>query len=465
MTKKGRPPKKKSDTPTKTPTTTKQKEPIKAQGGFNVLEMGDKLVEQTKESLLDLRKNKKNIPTTLRSLKEIRNQMIPFTHFGKNILFSSYGYQPKTLMEVMGGEGLGKTTLLCNIFGEALLNNCPCLLVNTESKWLNEYRTKRALSSDKELSDKMYQALHVDEAFELRQLVHTIETWVDSMRHKNQTVVPGNIPLVIGVDTLSKVMSPGEALGFYNYSDYMSEANLKKAKELGDSSNLEFAKLMHLWSRRLPSWLSQNNVFLIFNSHQNQKVNMTSFGAGFNQESGAGLNKTKIGGNASNQNTLSQLILKYTGMVKNTSKEVIGKEIVARIVKNTNGADHKELKYILKTQHSTDTSNYQEPALDFDEGTATYIAEKGFFGTTVSKKRFSSDVLGVRNVTAKDFMVELHKRNDLLDQLGSNLEFTGYVRSPEVTVQSPEPDVQEQPETDPLDSDTDDMFENEEQNT
>jgi len=400
--------------------------------------MGDSLINQTQESLLELRSRKKNIPTTLRSLKDIRNQLIPATHFAKQMLLSSYGYQPKTIIELLGAEGTGKTTLLYNIFGDCMLANSPCLHVNTESKWLNEYRAKRALSTDKATSEAMYNALHVEEAFELKQLVNTIEGWVESMRRKNTTVVPMNIPLVIGIDTISKVMAPGEALGFFNYSDYMSEANLKKVKGLGEGSNLEFAKLMHQWCRRLPSWLAANNVLVFFVSHQNQKVNMTGFGGpAISQEAGAGLNKTKIGGNASNQNAVTQITLKYVGMVKNTAKEVVGKDIVARVIKNTAGADHKELRYRIVTQYTQDTDTYQEGALDFDEGAAEYIAERGYFNTKVNKKRYTSDILDVQGVTAKDFMSEVHANKEITNELGSNLEFTGYVRTPKVDIYDP----------------------------
>jgi len=423
------------------PSDFAEEQPVETKkAGFDLLSMGSTLIDQTRESLSSLSARKKNIDYSVDSIGDLRSNVVKSPEFGLQYLLSSYGYVTKSIYELIGSEGIGKTTLLFTLMGHMMKQaQSPSLYINTESKWLNEHRTKRALSTDPEEAEKMYKIINAKELHELKSVVEYMEAWVKSMRELNEVTIPKHIPLTIGVDTLSKIMSPGEAMGFYNYADYMSEANIKKAKDLDDGSNLEFAKLMHKWCRRLPYWLSENNVIIFFVSHQNTKINMTGFGGpAISAEAAAGFNKTKIGGGASNQNSVAQITLKYIGQDKNTAKDTTAKNIEARCVKNTSGADLKTLQWKLNLAYTQDTDTYKQAAIDFSIGTADKIAEKGFFNTTVSKKRYTSDILGVEKVTAAEFMQELHKREDLISELCTQLEFDGFSRPPKIMVDTVE---------------------------
>lgn len=391
---------------------------------FDLLSDGNEFVAQTKESLMGMRARKK-IPTTLMSMSDIRRSFVPIPNFYVQGTFNTYGLQPGTVFEIIGPEGIGKTTLAFTIGGWAMSSGYPFYYLHTEGKLMDANRISRCLHTDKATAQRMLNVMSIDEAYEIRHAVTNIEQWVDAVRNVNDITVPMDIPLVVVIDTWSKLMSPGEAMGVY---DIIGEFdNKSKVKDLGTASNLEHSKITHYWCRRLPYWLKQNNVLLIVVSHQNQKVDMGFGGGSFmSADVAAGFNKTKIGGNALNQNTATQVILRRMGMAKNGSGDNIGTKVQMRVVKNSFGAEHNLCNYEVRTRPASDTDTYQEPALDFNEGMANWFAENKYLGTTVSRKRYSTTELGVTSVTAAEFCETFHAREDLKEKLGSQLGLIGY---------------------------------------
>lgn len=435
------------------PAKKKTKKEVKDLSKTSLLDMGSLIQKDTKEALTRMTARKKNIHFRVEGTDSIKRQFIPLGHFGLQMFLNSKGLLSKTVYEIVGGEGIGKTTFALELMSQAILNDSPCLYINTESKWLDEHRTLRALHSDPEIAEKIWGAIQIDQdVYELRHLMATIEAWVKAIRLENENyIVPMSTPLFICVDTISKVMAPGEALGFYNYGDYLSESNMKKLKEAGESSNLEFAKLMHWWCRHLPCFQQYYNVTLLFISHQNQKVDMAAgFGAPMSADISKKYNKTKIGGNATNQNSLTQFIMRSGAMVKNqTTKQVTGREILSNIVKNT-GPENIEMRHIINYIMTQDSDGFMQRALDFDHALGNLLIDRRVGDFTVESKRYSSKKLGIRGLTASELADYIHADQDLMDSIGSELEMSGYgvtrTRPATVTIPADEEAPQEPPE-------------------
>lgn len=436
--------------------------------GFSLLDMGNDFVSQTKEALMSVKS--KNKVSTMKSLNEIDKDKIPLSHFAWQVLFNSYGLTPGTVIEVLGPESCGKTTLMLYFIGQSILNNCPSLYINTEGKWLNNDRIKRSLHHDKAIANKIFNVLAIDEIFELKHCINTIEEWVLALRKNNARTVPHHIPLVIGIDTISKLMSPGEAAGIYAEGGYETDALRKKKKEVGESSNLEFSKLMHAWCRRLPYFLSRYNVLLLINSHQNQKINMSSFGGGsmIPADIAAEYNKTKIGGNALNQNALTQLILKSEGQEKKSSI-LVGKKIKARVIKNTGGAEQLTFNYVIRTHQLIDDEKSMQPSLDFDSYFPHLLDNMGVLPVTIAGSSVSCKDLGLVKVPMQEFSEEFHKDDSIMEYVGGKLGIDGYKKKTEFVLS--EKPVIENPDTnfdvalnmlegdDPIDEDDPNHFE------
>jgi len=398
---------------------------IEKPAGFNLFDSN--IVSHTQEALSTLRAKKKKGPLTLKSMSDISSYILELDNFALQATLGLRGLRGRTVFEMIAQEGIGKTTLVFTLLGALMRSsNAPCLFVNTEgeNKLPNAKRIQRCLDDDPKMAERMYNVLELDTGRELRETADFIEDWIKTTREFLNDNGGQEVPIVIAIDTLSKLMSPGEAVGLLD-SDTKKSA---KAKGLGESSNLEFSKLMHAWCRRLPFILDEYNVLLISVSHQNQKIDMGGFGATMSADVSAGYNKTKRGGKALDQNAAMQITLKRTGFYKNSAQEVQGHKIQMRVVKSSVGADNNILDYILKTKHTEDMPpDYQEPALDFSEGLANMFAEQRLLSTKVARKRYTSEPLGVEGVTASEFVRAFNERPDLKNAVGVALGIDGYL--------------------------------------
>jgi hypothetical protein len=244
---------------------------------------------------------------------------------------------------------------------------------------------------------------------------------------RNVVGVPKSTPLVMAVDSWSKLMNASEAAGYYDYGDNLEAKAKKKQKGTNEGSNFVHSKWAHAWCRKLPSFLAVNNVILIIISHQNDSVDMGGGGSSFmSAESGALWNKKKIGGRAFNQNAALQLILARAGVAKDGTGNKIGTLIKMRVDKNSFGPTNRVMEYTLRNDRFADTEASLDPSLVFHEGLAKWFADERLLGTTASRKRYSCDPLGLVNATSEDFEYALQACPETLNEVGRSLQIYGY---------------------------------------
>jgi RecA/RadA recombinase len=390
---------------------------------FNLL--SSDIVAHTQEGVHALRSRKKNSSTTLKSMADIKPYLMEIDIFALQMILGIRGLRGRTVTEIIAQEGIGKTTLCFTLLGALMRSvQSPPLYINTEgeNKLPNAKRIKRCLDRNPAVAEQMYNIIQIDNCYEVRQMTESIEDFAKATRQYLDENGAKDVPIVVVVDTLSKLMSPTEAVGLLDSDSSKSS----KAKALGEGSNFESAKLLHAWGRQLNAWFDKYNLVLISVSHQNQKIDMSGFGSPMSADVSAGYNKTKRGGKAMDQNAALQLTLKRIGFHKNSQQEPIGHKIEMRVVKSSVSPDNNTIQYALKTKDFLDTAEYQEPALDFTEGLANMFVEQKILGTKVLRKRYTSDELGVEGVTAMEFCEAFDKRPDLQHKVGVMLGIEGY---------------------------------------
>lgn len=399
---------------------------------FNLLEGPENVVEAARTGLEALSARRKNEPTAFRSLTDIRRNSIPLRHFYLQYLFGMAYLPSSTVIEAIGAEGIGKTTLAFYIAGEAAMGNVPVYYQETEAKLMPEEQIIRCLSRDPILAQKIFsRAIGKDSAHEIREAIGKFEDWALTLRGKTyvskDAVVPSINPLLGIIDTVSKLMAPGEAAGYHEYGDYQSEESKKKMKEVGGGSNLEHAKLFAAWCRRLPAFLEVNNGVLWLNSHQNDKIDMGGGGASYmSADAGKLYNKTKIGGKAFNQNAAIQLILAPSTLAKNGSGEITGRMVKVRVDKNSFGPDNRVIEYELRNRYTEDSDTHLECPIRLDEGMAKWFADERILGTTVERKRYTCETLSVINGDGVDLAKALHANPETMQRLAKDLKIRGY---------------------------------------
>lgn len=333
-------------------------------------------------------------------------------------------FLPGTILELIGGDGIGKTTLVFSLMGMFMRSaNSPCLFVNSEgsAKRLDNDRMASCLHTNRDIAYKLLSTISMDRGSALKDTLENIDEWVKMMREKVN--VPLEIPLVVAIDTLSKLVPPSEAtmIGF--------KEDGAKAKRLGESSNLEFSKLMHEWCRSRATFLEMNNVFMIVVSHQNENINMSR---GFNptafmsDEQKAANNKTKIGGKALNQSASVQMSVTRIQGIKDSNGVVESHMLSLKVLKNSLGPDQRSCTYRLRKENLKDTPDTFEPALDFYSSIAEFFVKNDLFDTKESRKRYTSEELNLIGMTAYDFGKAVQENQSILDKVGEILHIRGY---------------------------------------
>lgn len=380
----------------------------------------DDYADQVKETMLTLASKKKRIS----GVDLYSNASKEHVELTNNILFQEAigmkGLPHGTLIELIGQDGIGKTSLVWTIAGYAMLQNSPFFLVESEAKPMDKNRVMRCLSDSRSTAKKMLDRVLISKCVSILDAVHEIENWVEVQREVQG--VPMDIPLFCAIDTFSKLMAPKEAEG-RNFYEGAKPAKSKTLEELGTGTNFEHAKYCQKWCRTLPSWLLKNNVILVIVSHQNQKVDMGFGGGSFSSDS---YNRTKIGGNAFNQNAALQLILTREGYLTQ-SGEKIGTKVKATIAKNSYGPEGGTIRYELVSRPwLDDAEDYQQPALFFDNTTAEWFAANSILRTKVERKRYTCEDLGVIAKPAHDFCKALYDNPEFVSRLCSDRQILGY---------------------------------------
>jgi RecA/RadA recombinase len=413
----------KKTTKTAAKKTAKKKIAKKRSGPLDPLDPEFNYVDQVKESLAIIEKRSKNKSTHFMSYSQIQHSMIPLEDFLMQYAVNSYGIPHASVVDIMGAEGLGKTTLLLTNLGWAVKSGCPILYQSSESKELDPNRAMRCLSTDPKQAEFILDRMSVQRVHSVDHSWEAIKNWVKVTR---EIFTDKSKPLVIGVDSWSKLMSEAEAQGFYNYGKHATPG--AKAKGTNQASNLGHSKFAAALCRELPWWLAENNVVLLMVHHQMDKIDMSGGGmASFLPANTMALyNKTHVGGRAMNQNAAMQWILAYKSLHKDKSNKPIGKTVRLRVDKNSYGPSNRIIDYNIVDECTKDTDTYLQPALDFSGGLANLFLENKWLQTKSDDKLFTSPVLGVTAATADEFSAAFHANSKAKNELGRHLKMSGY---------------------------------------
>jgi RecA/RadA recombinase len=402
---------------------------------YNILDTAPDTMDQVKACMIAAASRKKNRPTDFKTLAEIRRSMMMVRNFYMQNTLGTYGLPQGCAIDIIGQEHIGKTGLLHWLFGGFMQVGAPCYLQHSENKPYKPEWAMRFLHTNPGVSLKMLESMISEPVYSLEHSLESMIRWVDTMRGRENTKerrvnVPLDTPLVIGIDTWSKLLNPMEAAGKYDYGQNLNPAGMKAKKEVGEGSNLGHSKWAHSFFRYMPSWLAANNVILFFVRHQNDKIDMAASGFGFTPppEWTALRNTTSIGGKGFGQNVAMQFVLANGGQFKDEAGDVIGTTVRMRVNKQSYGPNNREMSWVLQNTKFRDIpGQYIAPALDFDPHMAKWFADKELIGTRVDNKFFTCDALGVTSVDAHPFCRAFEANTEVQNQLGRVLGIDGYI--------------------------------------
>jgi hypothetical protein len=372
-------------------------------------------------------------------------QIISIPEFPMRWLWNSRGFQSGTIIDIMGGDHLGKTSLKYTIMGWFMRHNCPALDIETENKPMLPDRIRQCLHTDKRMAALMFDnGLTQWQAFDIETMVEQVATYLKLVRTSKDitTRVPKNIPVVIGLDTWSKLLTPAEAealaiygLGEPDPEDEEGKGHGKKKKEIKDlseGSNFGHAKLAQKWCRQLPMVLSEHNAVLILVRHQNDKIDMGKvFGGGslLSPEVKDTINRTSIGGRAFNQSAAYQVILSPSRPEKASVRgemTKVGQWVRASVSKNSYAPERK-MEYLINFFATGETETYLDPALDFDRALPECLKATGMYPSLrqIKNNVYACKDLGIEQGTSREIAMAFYREPERLEALTQQLRMVG----------------------------------------
>lgn len=413
-------------------------------GVFNLLSRSATFTTAVRQVLAESSSRLKSTPGILYgALASNTKLFIPILDFCLAWCLNTKGFLSGRIMDIIGADGVGKTSLVFTIFGWAMRFNIPCAHVETEGKPMDEARIKRCLNTNREIAEQMFQAVSWMQSFEIIDAINQIENWLRMIRdpESGDAYVPMHIPVITALDTFSKLMAPAEAVGYSMYDEKEEDKKTDKGKEAakgrnekkkkviletGSGSNMGHAKMAHAWSRRLPSLLSKYNALLILVRHQNEAVDMSGGGGG---SSGGGSfipadiqeqwNRKSIGGRAFAQSAAYEIVIareKAEFATIRGERTKVGQGAKLSIAKNSYGPDRK-VSYMLNLVPRSDTDLVQEPVIDFSPSLPDVLKSTGLLKIAINSKEVSCAELGVEKGTFRDLSEALHKRSEIVNDL------------------------------------------------
>lgn len=356
--------------PKKVPSSSKPR----GRRSFSLLEQGASLRDATRQSLIDKASKVKHDPGRYAGmLANHQNILIPIPNLNLRHALGIRGFQSGKLLDIIGADSLGKTSLALTIGGWFMQRDCPVLYIETEGKPLYDSRIKQCLSSDRKSAEDFWNNfLIMEQLFGLSDIVDFIRSWVQRVRNPDEEpYLPQWKPIMVIVDTFSKAQTPSmeQAMEFYTDNPVVnrSSADSSKKPQLVGGSNMERAKAAHQWMVELPAFLIYNNVFMVTCRHQNESVDMGG-GSFIPAEAREAYNRTSPGGRAINQNASYQLILTHKGIMTRTIKGQrvkLGPKIQVNVYKNTYGPSGRVVFYKINSTEAGATDQWQPPAIDF----------------------------------------------------------------------------------------------------
>lgn len=405
--------------------------------GFDYLDEDVDITSSLEDALITVVSARKNQSVSFKRLSDVRQHMLPIRPFSVQYLTGMYGLPTKSLIEIIGAEGLGKTSLTLQMLAWAMDVGCPALYIDCENKTMTNTRALRCMHTDPKRALLMLDRLRVEKAHSLEQMEQIILDYVAVVRgaraKKDTITVPKHVPIVIAIDPWSKLLSPEEAAGFHNYADNLTPAQKVKFKRTADSGNFGHAKFAAGWTRRLKTIMDQENITFIVVHHQMDDIGSAMKAkpgmGGFNLPDWVGSlqNKTHIGGRSMHQTAAIQMTLARGRNVIDDDKKLVGKEIYCSTIKNSFGPEGRRITFMINmNQGVIDSPTYLEPALNFDYGLAKLFADHSWLNAKVSDKRYTCDDLNVRASGPEELCAAFYADEHKVFRLGELLEIDGY---------------------------------------
>jgi len=381
-----------------------------------------KFTENVHKSFKSINARAKTRPIEILHTADLYKTQIPMNHLLYERLFRNRGWPTAGLVQVIGEERIGKTTLMMDIIGRIMTGSgCPCAYIGCEGKFMSPTHAQRILHRDPVIAEKVHDKVVWMKATTLKQMHDNLEHFAKSTREH----YPVEVPIVAVVDPWGKLKSPAEEGGTTEYGMTAAAKKKAKKKDVGEASNLGHAKWSASWTRRLPEFLEKNNMLLFVVGHQDVKIDMNARPGSIPTAKRS--NETTIGGKAMKQ--LSSFIFTVTKQknLDTPSKQPMGHTVELHTTKNSYGAPRQSAFVNIKFDfYEDDPGVWMESPVDLDTPFSESMLGDPVLGVTATNQLYSCLDLGLKGVSAREFSEALHANPEVHDRLARTMQISGY---------------------------------------
>lgn len=417
---------------------TERETTVQASRVFNILDTEDSFSEAAGAAMRTALERRKGREVGFTTQAEMRVDSLPIRPISFQWMINNRGL-PKGITNILGKDGLGKSTLVYSLFGGFMLGGHPCAFIPCDRKPLETGWAMRCLSPDRRMADRMVSRIHVFESHLLMEMAEKLEAWIRALRDpKSDSFVPLNVAVVIAADPLNRLATDAQAAGVSTFDG----KDKQKQVDIGDKGHSwDRAKWLHDWLDRLSLLRAEFNLHTIFVEHLNEKdvagggSQMASFLPQWKKELD---NRTKRGGQGINQMTNLQLTMGEKGSFYSAGERV-ARRVIMTPYKNSYGPQVRTCCYALKLEPGANgedagnDGNFLDPGLRWDYPEVEWLAEQNLLGVrktgdSLPKERFSSDVLKFTQLSLVD-AAQAWRESDpsWIEELGKKLMIPGYV--------------------------------------
>lgn len=406
-------------------------------------------VRAMKQALLASPLGSKKNAAGYMSLKDFRPSFIPFGDFIFEALTSIKGWVAGDTYELIGADGVGKSSLVLHWIGNLLRQDVPTYLLLSQNKVHRPEWIRRCLSSDRDEAELLYENMFVDKVFTMVEAIERVDLFCKKMRREFPQF--HSKPIGVFIDSFGFLQPPDMAAGYVEYgSGETKKSKFGKStaavKTLESLPNMTAARLAHLWKQRLQFLLWRYNAFLVIVEDQTTLVDMKTSSLPVFMQPKEDHNRSKRGGRALNQCAALQFVLSEHGAVKEDKVEV-GRRARLSVVKSNYGEKHRFFDFTLRNKNYADTATYQQRVIDLSIPTVEeVIMQCQPFGAIKTNDTYSSAYLGLNNATALEVMETVAANPEIVEWLGKALNIYGYSQGEEATAFSMAPEDMEERE-------------------
>jgi len=360
-------------------------------------------------------------------------ELYPSLSFYMDYLLNSRGL-PKSIYNLIGRDGTGKTSLLFSIMGAIRSQGHYPFYVKGEKKAVDDAWFRRCAARKVADAAQLERDLFKLEARSLDELWETICETVLLLRDPAQDFfISKDKDVVCFVDPLNKIATPGQAAGISTYDG----AEKEEVIALADRGHMwDRSKFYHDMTQRMTPLMLEHNVNFFFGEHQNQDgvggggKKKSAFTPEYISEAG---NRKRPGGEALNQTAGLQLTLFDRGYIYSAGEKV-ARRISISPVKSSHGPS-KNIRFAafaIKEDKFEDTADELDPCIRWDYTTLEWFAENGYFGvsrtgSTLAQYRYNIAPLGVRGLSLVEAAAMLFEHEQTWSvEVGHALRIPGY---------------------------------------